>query len=136
MSEQRIHRIRETIAAYERHQSDPDAFLPLHRDDVAIVNFVGRRVLGLDTLGQAMRGALASPLAKVTTTLDIEGIHFIRPDVAIVSLAKHVNDDRDETDKAPRDGAAPTVGSLTLVLTEDDGEWRIALAQTTPRTTF
>lgn len=133
MSEQKI---REMIAKYERHQNDPEKFLPLHRQDVAIVNFVGRRVLGLDTLAEAMAGALASPLAKITTTLDIEDVHFVRPDVAIVSLAKTVHDGRDEADKAPRDGAAPTVGSLTLVLTEDDGEWRIALAQTTPRTTF
>lgn len=129
-------KIRETIAEYERHQNDPEKFLPLHREDITVVNFVGRRVLGLDTLTEAMKGALASPLAKVTTTLDIEGIHFVRPDVAIVSLAKTLHDGRDEADKAPSDGPAPTVGSLTLVLTEDDGEWRIALSQTTPRTTF
>lgn len=131
-----IERIERTIAVYERHQSDPEEFLALHREDVSVVNFVGRRVLGRDTLAEAMKGALASPLAKVTTTLEIEDIRFIRPDVALVGLAKHVHDGRDDADKAPSDAAAPTVGSLTLVLTEEDGEWRVASAQTTPRTTF
>lgn len=130
---QAIERIEQTIAAYQRHQSDPEPFLALHREDASVVNFVGRRVLGRDTLAEAMAGALASPLAKVTTTLEIEDIRFVRPDVAIVGLAKHVHDGRDG---AAPDSGAPTVGSLTLVLTEEDGEWRIALAQTTPRTTF
>ena len=48
-------------------------------------------------------------------TLDVT---FLRPDVALAHLVKHVNDGR--------------TGALTFVLVKDDDTWRIALAQTTP----
>ena len=128
MNEQAVNAVRAAVAAYEASQSDPEEFLALHRPDAAVVNIAGRRVLGRDALGKAMRAALASPLAKVVTTLEIEDVTFVRPDVAVVSLVKRVHDGRGGD--AP---AQPAEGSLTLVLTEDGGAWRVALAQTTPR---
>lgn len=123
--------IRETVAAYERHQNDVDDFVALHTPDTVVVNILGRRVLGREALASAMRAALASPLAKVATTLEIEDIAFARPGVAVVSLVKRVHDGREGN--VPR---LPAEGSLTLVLTEESGAaggWRVALAQTTPR---
>lgn len=122
-----VEQIESLVAAAVRHQSDPDSILPLHTDDVVIVNIAGRRVLGRDGLGAAMRGALASPLADVTTTVDIDDIRFLRPDVALVSCTKHVHDARAEQ----KDGLPPT-GTMTYLVVDDGGGWQIALAQTTP----
>lgn len=115
------------IAAAARHQSDPEPFLVLHAEDAVVVNIAGRRVLGRDDLAVAMKGALASPLADVTTTVDIDDIRFLRPDVALVSCTKHVQDGRVGGDPLP------TTGTMTYVVVDDGDCWRIALAQTTPR---
>lgn len=114
------------VAAAEELQTDPDGFIPLHTPDVVLVNIAGRRVLGRDTLADIYRKALESPLAKVLTRNEVHDVRFVRPDVAIVSLTKHVSDQRD--------GGAPVPerGSLTYVVTKDDDTWRIALAHTTP----
>ncbi|MEV0643824.1 SgcJ/EcaC family oxidoreductase [Phytomonospora sp. NPDC050363] len=134
MSEhEKIETIRSAVAEYERLQNDPEPFLAMHTPGTAIVNLVGRRVLGRDSLGEAMVAAMASPLAKIRTSLEIEDIRFARPDVAVVSLTKTVHDGRDETAAQPD---SSRTGSLTLVLTLDDGAWRIALSQTTPHGTF
>jgi conserved hypothetical protein len=122
-----VKEIVELVSAAVRHQSDPDPFLALHTNDVVIVNIAGRRVLGRDDLEAAMRSALASPLADVTTTVDIEDIRFLRPDVALVSCTKHVNDGRAEPgDVMPADGA------MSYVFLNNGDRWQIALAQTTP----
>lgn len=122
-----VKEIVDLVAAAVRHQSDPDPFLALHTDDVVIVNIAGRRVLGRDDLEAAMRGALASPLADVTTTVDIDDVRFLRPDVALVSCTKHVNDARAE----PVD-AMPPAGAMSYVAVNTGERWQIALAQTTP----
>jgi uncharacterized protein (TIGR02246 family) len=119
--------VSELVAAAVRHQSDTDAFLALHTDDVVLVNIAGRRVLGRDDLEAAMRGALASPLADVTTTVDIDDIRFLRPDVALVSCTKHVNDAR-----AHPDDGLPPAGTMSYVVLHTGDRWQIALAQTTP----
>ena len=119
--------IAELVEAAVRHQSDPEAFLALHTDDVVIVNIAGRRVLGRSTFEAAMRSALASPLADVTTTVEVEDVRFLRPDVALVSCTKHVHDARAE----PGAGLPPA-GSMSYVVVDDGHGWRIALAQTTP----
>jgi uncharacterized protein (TIGR02246 family) len=123
-----IHRV---VAEAQRLQSDLDGFTDLLTDDVVIVNFGGRRVLGRAAVRTAMEQALASPLAAVTTTQEIEAVHFLRPDVALVSCVKHVHDGRDDGAA----GSGPPLrdrGMLTFVLVEDGGRWRIASAQTTP----
>jgi uncharacterized protein (TIGR02246 family) len=126
----RRQQITDLVDEVVRTQSDPDAFLPCHDDDVVIVNIAGRRVLGRDALESAMRQALASPLADVTTTVVVDDIRFVRDDVAIVSCTKTVHDGRAETtgDSDP----LPSVGAMTYVMVEGDDGWGIALAQTTP----
>lgn len=118
-----IHRLVEDVQA---KQSDVEPFLALHTDDTVIVNFGGRRVVGKDALRQAMRAALASPLAMVTTTAEVDDIRFIRPDVAIISATKQIADGRGVAE------AFPSRGNLTYVVVNDGDGWRIALAQTTP----
>jgi uncharacterized protein (TIGR02246 family) len=121
--------IRRVVADSERLQSDVDGFTDLLTDDVVIVNFGGRRVFGRTAVRTAMQQALASPLADVTTTQEIEAVHFLRPDVALVSCVKHVHDGRGA---AGSGSPLRERGMLTLVLVDRDGRWRIASAQTTP----
>jgi uncharacterized protein (TIGR02246 family) len=119
--------IRALIAAADRHQSDVAEFVNLHHPDLVLVNIAGRRVLGREALRTAMTAGLNSPMAKVFTRLEVEDIRFIHPDVALVSCAKYVSDERDE-----RPAALPTRASLTFTVVREPDGWRIALAQTTP----
>ena len=124
-----IHRL---VEAAERLQSDVDGFTALLTDDVVIVNFGGRRVRGRDAVRAAMEQALASPLADVTTTQQVDHLRFLRPDVALVECTKFVHDGRpvDAVD-GRRPGLADR-GRLTFVVVEHDSRWLIASAQTTP----
>lgn len=126
MDDGRTHQIRQLVDQLQAAQSDVGPFMALHTSDAIIVNFGGRRVLGAQQIRSAMEAALASPLAEVTTTAEVEDIRFLRPDVAIVSCTKHVFDQRDTSDRFA------TTGRLTYVVIEDGGEWRVSLAQTTP----
>jgi uncharacterized protein (TIGR02246 family) len=126
MNEERDDAIRQLVARLQATQSNVEPFLALHTADTVVVNFGGRRVLGRNRLREAMESALRSPLAEVTTTAEIYDIRFLRPDVAVVSCGKDVYDQRDTTEKFA------ATGSLTYVAVEDQGEWRVALAQTTP----
>ncbi|GAB2823881.1 hypothetical protein GCM10022221_22480 [Actinocorallia aurea] len=123
---ERLAAIRQVVAEAERHQNDLEPFLALHTAETIIVNIAGRRVLGRDALRQAMEAALASPLAQVRTRQEIVDVSFAAPGVAIVSCVKHVSDEREGG------GGLPSSGSLTYVLVEEQGAWRIASAQTTP----
>jgi uncharacterized protein (TIGR02246 family) len=125
--EQDIEAIQRLVADAQAKQSDVEPFLALHTDDTVVVNFGGRRVAGKDALREAMTAALASPLAKVTTTAEVHDIRFVRPDVAIVSATKYVTDNRRQAD------TFASKGSMTYLVAREVNEgWRIALAQTTP----
>src|SRR5918999_4580973 len=107
MDDERDKAIRQLVEALQATQSDPEPFLALHTEETIVVNFGGRRVLGREDLRQAMESALATPLAKVTTTAEVQDIRFVRPDVAVVSCAKHVSDERD-TDERDATGTFAT----------------------------
>lgn len=119
--------IHQLVRQAQDFQFDPEPFLDLHTPDAVVVNIAGRRVLGRDALGEAMRAALASPLQDVVTTAEVHDIRPLAPGVALVSCTKRVEDAR-----ADRTTELPTVGSLTYVVVRSDGRWRIASAQTTP----
>jgi uncharacterized protein (TIGR02246 family) len=122
--------IRRVVEEAQARQFDIEPFLALHTDDTIVVNFGGRRVTGKQALRDAMTAALASPLAKVTTTSEVHDVFFLRPDIAIVSATKHVKDERDAA------STFATRGSMTYVLTKAaNASWLIALAQTTPMAT-
>jgi uncharacterized protein (TIGR02246 family) len=119
--------IEDVVAELIDRQNDPQPFLALHTDDVVIVNVAGRRVLGKEALAEAMRGALASPLADVQTTAVVEDVRFLRPDVCLVSCTKYIHDRRAGGEPLPE------VAQLTYVLVDSVDGWQVALAQTTPR---
>lgn len=127
---QEIEAIKQLVENAAKYQNDPDLFLPLHANDVVIVNFAGKRVLGRDALEYAMRKALSGQLAKVVTTNVVENIIFLRSDVALVNCIKHVSDNRDSIDNG---AALPSEkGALTYILVKGEEGWKISLAQTTP----
>ena len=98
MAEDRDREIRQLVERLQAEQSDVEPFLALHTQAATIVNFGGRRVLGGGEIRRAMEDGLASPLAQVITTAEIDDVRYIRPDVAIVSCTKHVSDQRDTTE--------------------------------------
>ena len=116
----------ELVTELVQHQADVEPFMARHTADTVVVNIAGRRVLGAASLRDAMQAALASPLADVTTTVDVDDVRWLRPDVALVSFPKRVHDAR------PEGAPLPTTGALSYVVVRDDGTWRVALAQTTP----
>lgn len=123
--------IKQLVENAAKHQNDPDLFLPLHANDVVIVNFAGKRVNGRDALEHAMRKALSGQLAKIVTTNIVESILFLRPDVALVNCIKHVFDNRDSADD--KGVALPAEqGALTYIVVKGPEGWKISLAQTTP----
>lgn len=126
MGETRDGEIRQLVDRLQATQSDIEPFLALHTPAAVIVNFGGRRVLGKADIHRAMQAALTSPLAQVTTTAEVDDIRYVRPDVAVVSCTKHVSDHRDPAH------TVTTTGRLTYLVVEEGGEWRVALAQTTP----
>ncbi|MGW3418952.1 SgcJ/EcaC family oxidoreductase [Streptomyces phaeochromogenes] len=122
--------IRELVARSQEAQTDPEVLPALHTSDLVLINLAGRRVFGREAFSSAMTAALASPLKDVRTTLEVDDIRFVRPDVAVVSLTKTVHDERPGT-QGPSD--FPARGAMTYVMTRDeDADWHIALAQTTP----
>jgi uncharacterized protein (TIGR02246 family) len=108
-------------------QSDTEGFMRLLTDDVVIVNIAGRRVIGKEAMREAMSAALQTRLANVITRNELRDITFVRPDVAVVSVIKHVSDENEDASEE-----VPRQGSMTLVVAKEGEEWRIALAQTTP----
>ena len=123
--------IRSVIADADRLQSDAEGFAQLLTEDIALVNFGGRRVLGRGNVQQAMRQALETPFAQVYTKNEVIDVRFLRPDVAVVSCVKHISDERDPSERNS-DTALSKRGSATFVLARERGRWRIALIQTTP----
>ncbi|WP_328845653.1 SgcJ/EcaC family oxidoreductase [Streptomyces sp. NBC_00258] len=122
--------IRELVARSQEAQTDPEVLPALHTSDLVLINLAGRRVFGREAFASAMTAALASPLKDVRTTLEVDDIRFVRPDVAVVSLTKTVHDERPDM-QGPSD--FPSTGAMTYVMTRgEDDDWRIALAQTTP----
>lgn len=120
--------IRDAVTRAHLAQTDATALPAMHTPGVAIVNIVGRRVLGRDALAEAMAAALASPLKDVRTSVEVVDVRLATPDVAVVSCVKTVHDERPGADRS----APPATGALTYVMTRDGGSWLIALAQTTP----
>lgn len=117
------------VADAQSAQSDTPKLLSLHAPGTVIVNIAGRRVLGRDAFGDAMTAALASPLKDVRTEVTIDDVRAANRDTVVVSCTKVVRDGRPTSDVQ---GAIPTVGALTYVMTRTESSWEIVLAQTTP----
>ncbi len=131
-TDDQLRAVREVVRRAQESQNETEALMALHTPDAVIINVAGRRTLGRDAFEAAMRQAMASPLAKVTTTTEVDDIRFASPGVAVVSCTKSIHDGRDPTEGSGAPKALPTQSRLTYVMVEDGEAWRIALAQTTP----
>ncbi|WP_329097262.1 SgcJ/EcaC family oxidoreductase [Actinomadura citrea] len=116
-----IEAIEQVVRDAEELQSDVAGFTGLLTEEVSLVNFTGIRLRGREQVKKVMAEALRTPLKDVLTTNELLDVTFLRPDVALADLIKHVNDGR--------------TAALTFVLVKDAGTWQIALAQTTPMVT-
>jgi uncharacterized protein (TIGR02246 family) len=98
ISDQDRHDIEEVVADSERFQSDPEAFSQLPTQEVTLINVVGARLTGRDTVRRAMEEAMKTSLANVHTTNEIERVTFLRPDLAVMTGNKHVLVERNGTE--------------------------------------
>ncbi len=64
------------VAAAHDAQDNVEALLSLHTEDAVVVNIAGRRVLGRESFARAMAGALASPLARVRTSVEVVDVRL------------------------------------------------------------
>lgn len=101
VNDQEVEAIRAVIADTEALQSDADGFAGLLTEDVALVNFGGRRALGRKNVREAMRQALETRFARVYTKTEVVDVRFLRPDVALVSCVKHISDERESAQGTP-----------------------------------
>lgn len=132
VADDQVKAIQTLVADVQARQGELEPFLALHTSDAIIVNLAGRRVLSSDEIRAAMKRALDTPLAQVTTSTEIDDIRFVRPDVAIVSCTKPVFDNREPAADGDQGGRLPTQGRLTYVVEQNQAGWQIVLAQTTP----
>lgn len=123
--EQDRHAIEEVVADAERFQSDPEAFTQLLTHEVTLINVVGVRLNGRDTVRRAMEEAMKTSLANVHTRNEIERVTFLRPDIALMTGNKHVG-------RTEASLESETQTRLTFVLVKEEGTWLIALIQNTP----
>ncbi|MFI6284346.1 hypothetical protein ACIBCM_06225 [Streptomyces sp. NPDC051018] len=76
--------------------------------------------------------------ASMPTRTELQEIHFLAPDVAIVECVKHVFDEWEPALRGGPDTRPPSAqGQLTFVMVKQTGPdragaWRIRSAQTTP----
>ncbi|TGD12951.1 SgcJ/EcaC family oxidoreductase [Brevibacterium sp. S111] len=117
--------IEQLVADAVEVQADVDALMALHTADTVIVNVAGRRLLGRESFREAMAAAMATPLADVRTDVEIDDVTRPGPDVAIVSCTKRIY--------ASGSDSPESEAFLTYVVVDEGGQWRIALAQTTPQ---
>lgn len=120
------HAIEAVVADSERFQNDPEAFCQLLTQEVTLINVVGVRLNGRDTVQRPMVKAMKTSLAGVHTRNEIERVTFLRPDVAVMTGNKHVFVERNGS----REPESQT--RLTFVLVKEEGTWLIALGQNTP----
>ncbi|MFI6449738.1 SgcJ/EcaC family oxidoreductase [Kitasatospora sp. NPDC050543] len=149
------------VARFEhaRQNALPDAFLELFRRDALCSTPYGTALSGIDEIGDFARRVLPETAVQpLTSAVEMEYIHFLRPDVAAVMIRhRPVTRDGEPLDAllhrgrdgrkrsrcrkpsevacrwaspvAAHPGAAP--GADLHVMTRTDGRWLTAVAQDT-----
>lgn len=90
--------------------------------DYVIIN--GMQIKGREVIGKAHQQIFDTFYKGSTLSLSVKQVRFIRPDVAVVHLAGHLKSRRGEE-------AHEANATITLVMTKDKGEWKIAAFQNT-----
>jgi uncharacterized protein (TIGR02246 family) len=66
--------IHDLVQLAHLRQADTEGLIDLHTPDALIVNIAGRRVIGREAFREAMSKALASQLANVTTSTQLDEV--------------------------------------------------------------
>ncbi|MEO8396706.1 MAG: SgcJ/EcaC family oxidoreductase [Chloroflexota bacterium] len=96
------------------NKADGYAFARVFAEDSEFRSLWGDKVHGRDAIGQTHQHLFDGPLRGSSLELEIEGIRFIRSDVAYVEMINRM--------KHPSNPFPYSIAALTLVKTND--EWR------------
>jgi uncharacterized protein (TIGR02246 family) len=112
------------VAEVERtqQQEDVDGFLALFDPMAVWVTGGGRRLIGLDVIGEFTRAVLPGAFTEGSVTYEVEHVLFITPDVALTGVSQQYVD---------RDGNPTSAGLPSYVWRRTDGAWRIIVGQNT-----
>jgi uncharacterized protein (TIGR02246 family) len=119
--------IRAAIKAVEAgwNAGDGEAFAAPFADDADYVVVDGRYVKGREVIAQGHRRIFATIYKGSHNSATIRSIRLLRDDVAVAHVEWNLKFGQDET---LREGRAVN----TMILTRDDGAWRIAAFHNTP----
>lgn len=125
--EAEIQAIKQVVATFEHAQQNelPDAFVSLFRHDAIWTTGHGMRLTGRDEISAFTHRVLPGAMKDSMATYEVVHVLFIRPDVAAVkvrqrpvTLEGQPIDDQNE-------------GSPLLVISKEDGQWRLVACQNT-----
>jgi uncharacterized protein (TIGR02246 family) len=119
--------IRKVVQQVEwaQQREDPDAFLRLFTTEAVWVTAFGRRLIGLDEIGEFTRSVLPGSMATSTAHYEVANVVFVRPDVALVQ----VDQQPITLDGLPLESEDP--GRPLYVMVMNEGRWKIAAGQNT-----
>ncbi len=114
------------VATLERtqRQEDVDGFLSLFDSDAVWVTGAGRRLIGLNVIGDFTRQVLPGGMGGGSVTYEVEHIAFITPDVALTGVRQQYTDAAGR----PLDDAT---GCPSYVWRRTGSTWRIVAGQNT-----
>ena len=115
------------VAELERCQRDEDinGFLALFAPGAVWVTGGGRRLIGLDVIGEFTRSVLPGAMSTGSVRYDVENIAFIRPDVALTGVRQEY------LDLAGRPLEPPSIGSPSYIWSKTGADWLIVAGQNT-----
>ncbi|WP_329792729.1 SgcJ/EcaC family oxidoreductase [Lentzea sp. DG1S-22] len=110
---------------HSRQNELAEEFIDLFRPDAIWTTAHGKRLTGRDEIASFARRVLPGATKEATATYEVAHVLFIRPDVAAVKIRQRPI----RPDGTPLSGQ--NEGSPLHVLSEEDGEWRIAAGRNT-----
>ena len=120
--------IRAVVQSVENawNAGDGDAFAAPFAEDADYVIVDGRYVKGRETIAAGHRRLFDTVYKGSNNTFTIEGIRFVRPDVALARVRAHL--------KLPPGYPGPQEAQArsTWVLAREDGQWQVVSFQNTP----
>ena len=105
-----------------QQQEDVEGFLALFEPDAVWVTGGGRRLIGLDVIGEFTRSVLPGAMADGSVTYEVEHVLFISEDVVLTGVNQEYVDLK---------GAHMSAGLPSYVWRRRDGVWRIIAGQNT-----
>ncbi|MEO8394884.1 MAG: SgcJ/EcaC family oxidoreductase [Chloroflexota bacterium] len=96
------------------NNADGSAFARVFAEDSEFRSLWGDKAHGRDAIAQAHQHLFTGPLRGSSLEVEIEGIRFVRPDVAYVEMISRM--------KHPSNPFPYSIACLTVVKT--NGEWR------------